>query len=336
MTHPTASLDVVAIGSAIVDVLSQSTDEFLESQGLDKGAMALIDADRADELYAAMGPGVEASGGSAANTAAGVASFGGRAGFIGKVRDDQLGDVFAHDITAIGVKYSTAPATEGLPTARCLVLVTPDAQRTMSTFLGVAGSLGVDDVDDGLVAEASVVYAEAYLWDAPPAKAALEHAYAVARAAGRTTAFTLSDAFCVDRFRDEFIALIADHVDIVFANELEICSLLQVDTFDEALAEVRTRPGTWALTRSEKGSVIVVDGDVSTVAAAPVAHVADTTGAGDLFAAGFLFGHTRGLTPAQCAQLGSLAAAEVISHIGARPEVPLTDLIPETIVAAIG
>ena len=331
----TTTHDVIAIGSAIVDVLSSSTDSFLSEQGLDKGAMALIDGDRAEILYKAMGPGTEASGGSAANTAAGVASFGGRAGFVGKVRDDQLGTVFTHDIRSIGVDFVTSPATDGFSTARCLVLVTPDAQRTMSTFLGIAGSLAPEDVDEAFVSGATVVYAEGYLWDAPPAKAAMERAYDIAKASGQRTAFTLSDPFCVGRFREEFEILIRDHVDIVFANEVEICSLLQVDTFDEALAEVVTRPGIWALTRSEKGSVIVANGETFEVSAGPVDQVVDTTGAGDLFAAGFLFGLTKGLPLTDSARLGSIAAAEIISHIGARPAVPLAGLIPEDLAAQL-
>lgn len=335
MTHPSNSLDVVAIGSAIVDVLSRSTDEFLAARDLVKGSMALIDADQADALYEAVTDAVEASGGSAANTAAGVGSFGGQVGFIGKVRDDVLGAAFTSDIRSLGVEFATTPATSGAATARCLIFVTPDAQRTMNTYLGIAGSLSVDDVDPELVARAAVVYAEGYLWDAPPAKEALEKAFAIARAAGNTTAFTLSDAFCVDRFRDEFTALIRDHVDIVFANEAEVCSLYQVDKFDEALTHVQAAGGMWALTRSERGSVVVHNGEAVAVPAAPVTEVVDTTGAGDLYAAGFLFGHTRGLAPADCARLGSLAASEVISHIGARPLVDLTGLIPDDLRTAL-
>jgi sugar/nucleoside kinase (ribokinase family) len=325
---PPADLDVVAVGNAIVDVIAHTDDAFLVRHELDKGSMRLIDTDQAGRLYEAMGPGTESSGGSAANTVAGVAALGGRAGFVGKVRDDQLGEVFAHDIKAIGVDFASPPATDGPPTARCLVLVTPDAQRTMNTYLGTAGLLTTDDIDPAFVASAQITYGEGYLWAEPGAKAALTEAFATARAAGRRTAFTLSDSFCVDANRAEFLDLLDGHVDIVFANEAEICSLFQVDSFDAALAQVRARSGTWALTRSSLGSVVVVEGVVHSVAAAHVEHVVDTTGAGDLYAAGFLFGLTHGLGFADCARLGGIAAAEIISHVGARPEVALTDLIP--------
>lgn len=318
---------VVAIGSAIVDVLVHTDDAVLVEHGLEKGSMMLVDAARSDELYAALAPGIEASGGSAANTAAGIASFGGSVGFIGRVRDDQLGDVFAHDITAIGVDYEGTPAIEGPSTARCLVMVTPDAQRTMCTYLGAAGGLGPDDVDESFVASAEVVYAEGYLWDAPPAKAALEKAYDIAHGAGRRTAFTLSDPFCVGRFREEFVDLVDRRVDLVFANESEICALFEVADFDAALVEVRARPGIWAITRSELGSVVVADGEVLTSPAQPVAELVDTTGAGDLFAAGFLYGFTHGRSLSACAALGNAAAAEVIGHLGARPEIALSGLL---------
>lgn len=333
---PPADLHVVAVGNAIVDVIAHADDDFLALHGLAKGSMTLVDTDRAHQLYDAMGPGTESSGGSAANTTAGVASFGGRAGFVGKVRDDQLGEVFAHDIRAIGVDFATPAATDGPPTARCLIVVTPDAQRTMNTYLGTAGLLTADDVDPAFVTRAAVAYGEGYLWSEPSAKEALTKAFAAARAAGRRTAFTLSDGFCVDANRSEFLALIDEHVDIVFANEVEICSLFEASSFAEALARARARSGIWALTRSELGSVVVRGGDVHEVRAAPVREVVDTTGAGDLYAAGFLFGFTRGLGLADCARLGGIAAAEVISHVGARPEVSLAGLIPADLAALLG
>ncbi len=251
--NPPAELDVVAVGNAIVDVIAHADESFLVEHELAKGSMRLIDTEQAGRLYDAMGPGSESSGGSAANTMAGVAGLGGRAGFVGKVRDDQLGEVFAHDIKAIGVEFVSPPAAEGPPTATCLILVTPDAQRTMNTYLGTAGLLTPDDIDPAFIASAEVTYGEGYLWAEPGAKAALTHAFATARAAGRRTAFTLSDAFCVDQNRAEFLELLDGHVDIVFANEAEICSLFEVDSFDAALVEVRARPGIWALTRSSQG-----------------------------------------------------------------------------------
>ena len=320
--------DVVSIGSAIVDVLAQVPEDFLTSQDLDKGSMALVDLVRSDALYDAMPSGLEASGGSAANTAAGVGSLGGTVGFIGKVRDDQLGKVFTHDIRAIGVDFDTTAATEGAATARCLVLVTPDAQRTMCTYLGAAATLEPSDVDESFVASAAVAYAEGYLWDAPSAKAALSKAFDAAHDAGRLTAFTLSDGFCVDRFRAEFIELIDERVDIIFANEVEISSLFEVDDFEEAVERAKEHPGTWAITRSEKGSVVLAEGERFDVPAVPVAELVDTTGAGDLYAAGFLYGLVRGRSLTDCARIGSVAAAEVISHVGARPLVPLTTILP--------
>lgn len=323
------TLDVVAIGSAIVDVLTQTTDEFIVDHGLTKGSMALVDSEASDELYRDLPSGVEASGGSAANTAAGIGSLGGRVGFIGKVRDDQLGGVFTHDITGIGVSYHTPPAVDGPATARCLVMVTPDAERTMCTYLGAAGTLTADDVNLEMVRGAQITYAEGYLWDAPSAKEALIGAFDAAHAAGRRTAFTLSDGFCVDRFRGEFRALIDDHVDLVFANEAELCALFELDDFDEVARRLNGHAATWAVTRGARGSVVIFDGERSDVPAEPVGGVVDTTGAGDLYAAGFLFGCTRGWSPVVCAQVGSIAAAEVISHIGARPRVSLATLLPE-------
>ncbi len=321
-----AQHDVLAIGNAVVDVLSHAGDDFLAGHGLTKGAMTLVDAAGAAALYAAMGPGVEVSGGSAANTAAGVASFGGNAAFIGKVRDDQLGDVFSHDIRAAGVSFAAAPATEGEPTGRCLILVTPDAQRTMQTFLGAGAGFGPEDVDEALVAASKVTYLEGYLWDPPRAKEAFVKAAGIAGKAGRKVALSLSDSFCVDRHRAEFLDLVNNHVHILFANEAEITSLYEVGEFDEALQRIRGHCEIAALTRGEKGSVIVSGGEVHVLDAAPAGQVVDTTGAGDLYAAGFLYGYTRGMDLAACGRLGGIAAAEIIGHFGARPETPLAEL----------
>jgi len=319
--------DVVALGSAIVDVIAHATDADLRRHDLVKGTMALIDADAAERLYAEMGPAVEVSGGSAANTVAGVASFGGRAAFVGKVRDDQLGGVFTHDIRSVGVSYATPAAVGGPATARCLVFVTPDAQRTMCTFLGAAVGLAPDDVDVDAVAAARITYLEGYLWDPPEAIDALRRAVGVAHAAHRRVAFTLSDPFCVDRHRAEFLELVERQVDVLFANEVEIMSLFETDDLDKAVDSVRGLCDVVAVTRSEQGSVVVAGGDTLVVPAALVADVVDTTGAGDLYAAGFLFGLARGMDLRRCAELGSLAAAEVISHLGARPQVPLSSLL---------
>jgi sugar/nucleoside kinase (ribokinase family) len=317
-----ATLDVVGIGNAIVDVIAHSDDAFLAQQGLNKGGMTLVDAARAEALYAIMGPGIESSGGSAGNTLAGIASLGGTGAYIGKVRDDELGDVFRHDMTAIGVRFTTAPATSGAPTARCLILVTPDAQRTMNTFLGACVDLGPEDVDAEIIAAAQVTYLEGYLFDPPRAKEAFRKAASLAHAAGRRVSLSLSDPFCVGRYRTEFRDLVANHVDILFANESEICSLYETD-FDAALAQVRGHCDIAALTRSEKGSVVVTRDHTHLIDAARVDKVVDTTGAGDLYASGFLFGLTHGHDLATCGKLGSLCAAEAISHFGARPETPL-------------
>lgn len=322
-----AAFDVLGIGNAIVDVISHADDAFLATHKLAKGGMMLIDEQQAEALYAAMGPGVEISGGSCGNTMAGVASFGGKGAYIGKVRNDQLGQVFSHDLRATGVSFATAAATDGPSTARCLILVTPDAQRTMNTYLGACTRLGPADIDTQLVASAKVTYVEGYLWDPPEAKKAVLKAFDAARAAGREVSITLSDSFCVGRYRDEFRDLVKNKVDIVFANEAEITSLYEVRTFEEAMAAVRKEARIAVLTRSEKGSVVVKGGETHAVPAAPVARVVDTTGAGDLFAAGFLFGYTQGKPLPECARLGGIAAAEVIAHVGARPEQPLRGLI---------
>jgi sugar/nucleoside kinase (ribokinase family) len=315
-----ASFDVTAIGNAIVDVLAKADDALLLTHSLPKGGMSLIDAEAADRLYALMGPGVEASGGSAANTVAGIAALGGRAAYIGKVAGDQLGDVFTHDIRAVGVTYDTPRLEGGLSTARCLIFVTPDAQRTMQTFLGATSQLGPEDVNQDYISASKVLYLEGYLWDQPRAKEAMRDAAVRAHAAGVKVSLTLSDAFCVARFRDEFLELAEHHVDILFANENEILSLYQVTNFDDALQHVRGHCEIAALTRSEKGSVIVSGDEVHVIDAVKGVKVVDTTGAGDAYAAGFLYAYTQGRDLATCGRLGGAMAAEVISHYGARAE----------------
>ena len=324
-----STFDVVGIGNAIVDVLAHTDDAFLVKNVLAKGAMTLIDAVQAETLYEAMGPGIEISGGSAANTMAGFASLGGRGAFFGKVKDDQLGQVFRHDIRAAGVAYDTPPAADGPPTARCLIFVTPDAQRTMQTFLGASVALGPEDVDPRVVQAAQVTYLEGYLWDPPRAKEAFLKAADLAHKAGRKVALTLSDPFCVERHRAEFHRLVDGHVDILFANEIEIMSLYEVKSFDQALQAVRGRCEIAALTRSEKGSVLVRGDEVHVIDPERVSKVVDTTGAGDLYAAGVLYGLTHGKDLAAAGRMGSIAAAEAISHMGARPETPLADLVKQ-------
>ncbi|MFK8253609.1 adenosine kinase [Ancylobacter terrae] len=327
---PDTRLDVLAFGNAIVDVLARADDDFLAGHAMPKGSMTLIDEARAEGVYAAMGPGVEISGGSAANTAAGVASLGGRAGFVGKVKDDTLGAIFGHDIRAAGVAFDTPAASTGPATARCLILVTPDGERTMNTYLGAAQDLSPEDVDPAVVAGAAVTYLEGYLWDPPAAKRAFLKAADIARAAGRTVALTLSDAFCVDRYRAEFLALMRNGtVDLVFANEAELKSLYETGDFDTALAALRRDVARAVVTRSEKGALSVAGNALVEVPAFPVERVVDTTGAGDLFAAGYLHGHARGLSPEDSLRLGALAAAEIISHMGARPERELKALAQE-------
>jgi sugar/nucleoside kinase (ribokinase family) len=319
--------DVVGIGNAIVDVIARCDDGFLARHGCIKGSMQLVDADAVSRLYGDMGPAVEISGGSVANTMVGVASFGGRAGFIGKTAADQFGQVFGHDIRSAGVTFNTPPVAKGSePTGRCLVLVTPDGQRTMNTFLGVSPQLGGGEVDAELIASARIVYLEGYLFDRPEAKAAFRQAAAIASRAKRQVALSLSDPFCVDRHRGEFLELIRASVDILFANEAEITSLYQTRSFEEAARRAQADTRLAALTRSEKGSVILGAGKSLVVPAAPVAKVVDTTGAGDLYAAGFLYGIAAGRNLEVAGRLGSLAAAEIISHIGARPEKSLRDL----------
>jgi sugar/nucleoside kinase (ribokinase family) len=319
-------LDLVGIGNAIVDVIARADDRFLTSEGLAKGAMTLIDEARGEALYARMGAGTESSGGSAANTIAGFASFGGKAGFIGKVRADQLGQVFRHDIESLGVAYRTPAAVDGPSTARCLIMVTPDAQRTMATYLGISTALGPEDLDRAAIADAAIVYLEGYLWDPPQAKAAFVEAAKLAHDSGGQVALSLSDVFCIERHRADFRSLVEGHVDILFANEAELMALTQLASFDEAVAAIRGKCKVAAVTRSEHGSVVLAGSAMVKVAAEPVDKVVDTTGAGDLYAAGFLFGLTRGLDLEGCGRLGSLAAAEVIAHVGARPQISLKAL----------
>ncbi len=321
-------IDVVAIGNALVDVLSHETDEFVSAQGMVKGTMALIDTERAESLYAAMSPAVEMSGGSAANTVAGLASLGSRAAFIGRVRDDQLGAVYRHDLRAAGVQFDTPSATDGMPSGRCLVVVTPDAERTLNTYLGASSELGEAEVDPELIASAAVTYLEGYLWDSPVAQVAYRVAADYAHDAGQRVALTLSDRFAVERHRETFLELVEHSVDILFANEAEICALYQVDDFDAAVAHVTGHCELAVLTRSEQGSVIIRGEEVHVVAAHPIpgGKLVDTTGAGDLYAAGFLHGFTRGYDLELCGRLGALAAAEVISHLGPRPETSLAQL----------
>jgi sugar/nucleoside kinase (ribokinase family) len=324
-------LDVLAIGNAIVDVISAADDAFLEREGLDKGSMRLIDAAEATRLYEHMGPAREISGGSAGNTAAGVAMLGGRAGFVGQVADDQLGEVYAHDIRSVGVEFTT-PARPGdeMPTARSLVLVTPDAQRTMNTFLGAAQHLETDALDEAQVQGAAILYLEGYLWDPETPRAAMERAIDLARQAGRKVAFTLSDSFCIERHRDGFNRLIdSGRIDILFANEVEIVSLTGESSFDAAVAKTAARVPLLVVTRSEKGALAVEAGRRVEVPAEPVDEIVDTTGAGDLFAAGFLTGLAQGRSLEHSLRMGAIAAAEVISHYGARPEADLAALVAE-------
>ena len=322
--------DVLGIGNAIVDVIARADDDFLVRHAMRKGTMSLIAEEQAEHIYESMGPAVEISGGSAANTIVGVAGFGARAAFIGKVRDDTLGRVFVHDIRAAGVAFDTPPAAGGASTARCYIMVTPDGERTMNTFLGAAQDLGVDDIHAEMIASAAITYLEGYLWDPQNAKDAFLQAAAIAHDARRQVALTLSDAFCVDRWRDEFLDLIrSGTVDILFANEAELHSLYQTADFATALEAVRQDAALAVVTRSEKGCVVVTRGKTQEVPAFPVERVVDTTGAGDLFAAGFLFGLARERDHVTAARLGALAAAEVIQHLGARPEKSLKGLAQE-------
>lgn len=321
------TLDVVAIGNAIVDVISQEDDAFIASHALTKGGMQLIDTAQAEQLYADMSTGREISGGSAANTLAGLAALGSKCGFIGQVADDQLGKIFTHDVRALGIRYETALAADGPPTARCLIMVTPDAQRTMNTFLGASQFLPAAALDLDMIRSARILYLEGYLWDPEQPRAAMRDAISASKDAGGEIAFTLSDAFVIERHRDDFIALIDQGmIDILFSNETEICSLAQTQDCEAAIATFAAKVPTLIVTRGEEGAIAIQDGMRYEVAAAPVARVVDTTGAGDLFAAGFLAGYVRGKEPSACLELGAIAAAEVIAHYGARPEADLREL----------
>jgi sugar/nucleoside kinase (ribokinase family) len=320
-------IDVVGIGNAIVDILAHCDDAFIDRMGLNKGAMTLIDAGRAEELYQAMGPAIEISGGCAANTVVGVASLGGKAAFIGKVGNDQLGGIFRHDVRSAGVHYDIAPATTTTPTARSMILVTPDAERTMNTHLGACHELTPDDIAPHLIQRARVTYLEGYLWDPPLAKEAFLKAARIAHDAGQEVALSLSDSFCVQRYLAEFQDLVRNHVDILFANIGEITALWETEDWHEAARITQQHCDLAALTRSELGSVIVTPDEMIEIPAWPVDHIVDLTGAGDLYASGFLYGYTHGRDFAACGRIASLAAGEIISHIGARPETPLAELV---------
>jgi sugar/nucleoside kinase (ribokinase family) len=323
---PAHKYDVLTIGNAIVDVIAKVDEDFVARENLVKGSMNLIEEARAEELYSKMGPATEHSGGSAGNTAAGVASFGSKAAYFGKVKQDQLGAIFRHDMEAIGVSFNSKAATEGPATARSFILVTPDGERTMNTYLGACVNLTTADIDPAVVAQTRVTYMEGYLFDKPEAKAAFRKAAKIAREAGQLTSITLSDSFCVERHRSDFLDLIRNDIDIVFANESEITSLYQTQNFSGAADAIRRDCPMAVLTRSAKGSVVIKGDETIEVHAQPVSAVIDVTGAGDLYAAGFLHGFTHKLGLARCAELGGLAAAEVISHVGPRPDVSLREL----------
>ncbi|MBJ7461899.1 MAG: adenosine kinase [Ilumatobacteraceae bacterium] len=322
------SYDVVGLGNALVDVIAQTDDTFLEQQQLAKGSMALVDTDRAVSLYEALQGGIEMSGGSAANTMCGIASFGGRAAFIGKVAQDALGDTFSKDMQAVGVDFKRPASGSSVPTGRCIIAVTPDAQRTMNTFLGISSLLTPADLDAAAIAAGAVLYLEGYLYDQPEAKVAFRAAAEIAHQHNRQVSLTLSDSFCVDRHRADFRALISDKIDILFGNEAELLALYETDTFEFAVTQLRQDCVVAAITRGELGSVVVTKDGVVEVAAQPVDQVVDTTGAGDLYAAGFLYGYTRGMDLHTCATLGHIASAEVISHVGPRPQIALSSLLP--------
>lgn len=331
---PQTTYGLVAIGNALVDVLATSSEEFIAGQfekyGMAKGSMNLINAERALQLYNDMGPATEMSGGSAGNTMACFASFGGKGAYIGKVGNDQLGEIFRHDMKAMGAAHTTAAALEsGTHTGRCMILITPDGQRTMNTFLGAAVELSPADIDEAMIAAAAVTYMEGYLFDPPLAMEAFYKAAKIAHKAGRKVSLTLSDSFCVGRHRKAFQELVEGHIDILFANEDEIKSLYETNTFEEAVSIVKSKCDIAAITRSEKGSIILHGDSITEIKAEPVSKVVDTTGAGDAYAAGFLFGYTEGMSMAQCGQLGSIAAAEIISHVGPRPQALLADMIPK-------
>ena len=325
MTDP--RLDVLCIGNAIVDVIADASDEFLDAEGLTKGTMRLIDAEEAERLYSHMGPAHQVSGGSAGNTAAGVAALGGRSGFIGQVAPDQLGEFYRHNLTSTGVEFTTAAADVGAPTARSMILVTPDGHRTMNTFLGAAQHLPASALDEAQIGAAAILYLEGYLWDPETPRQAMVRAIEVAHEAGRKVAFTLSDMFCVDRHRDGFNQLLDDkRIDILFANQAEVEALAGVPHLEDAVSAVKGRVETLVVTRSEAGALATRGGDRADVPAEPIDRLVDTTGAGDRFAAGFLLGEARGLGLERSLKLGAIAAAEVIQHYGARPEADLRAL----------
>jgi sugar/nucleoside kinase (ribokinase family) len=318
-----ARFDALTIGNAIVDIIARCSDDFLARNGIIKAAMNLIDGERAERLYSAMGARIETSGGSAGNTAAGVAGFGGKAAYIGKVADDPLGAVYDADIRAQGVHFSTAPLIGGAPTARSMIFVTPDGERSMNTYLGACVELGPEDIDEAVVSSAAITYFEGYLWDPPRAKEAIRKAAGIAHAHGRKTAITLSDSFCVNRYRDEFLDLIQSKtVDIVFANEDELKALYEVE-FEQAVTAISRDCALAAVTRSEKGAIVIEGDKVTNVAAERIVQLVDATGAGDAFAAGFLFGHARGFDGWRSAKLGIMAATHVIQKIGPRADVSL-------------
>lgn len=326
-TSEGATFHVVGIGNALVDVITHADEEFLTEYELVKGSMTLVETDRALELYQAIGTKVEMSGGSAANTVCGVASLGGNAAYVGKVSNDDLGTTFGHDLRAVGVRFAPGGRDNEVPTGRCVIVVTPDAERTMNTFLGASSLLTPDDVDFDLIANAEVLYMEGYLFDRGDAKAAFRAAAVHAHRYGRMVSLTLSDSFCVERHRDDFRRLLTDEVDILFGNAEELVSLYEADTFAEAVTAVRADCPIAVVTMGERGSLVITPSEVIESSAHPVSHVVDTTGAGDLFAAGFLFAYTRGDDLAECARIGGIAAAEVIAHVGPRPLVELRTLL---------
>ncbi len=321
------NFDVLGIGNAIVDILSFSDDKFLTENGFAKGSMTLVDENVAKEFYAKLGQTTECSGGSVANSLAGLASLGAKTAFIGKVRNDQLGAIFTHDLHAVGVYFDSKPATNGPATAHCMICVTPDAQRTMVTYLGACGTVSENDKDDALIQRSNILYIEGYLWDAEAAKAAIRSSIATAKKYDKRVAFTLSDTFCVDRHRKEFLQLIENDIDILFANEAEIKSLYETDDFDTAIAKIRGKVAIAAVTRSEKGSIVVTIEEITTAPTQPVHNLVDTTGAGDLYASGFLFGMSRGWDMLSCAQLGNKCAGQIITQLGARSQKKLDALV---------
>ncbi len=327
--HPPRALDVIGIGNAIVDVLVQTDERFLGDHGLTKGTMALVDEEQAEGLYASVGPGLETSGGSAANTLAGIAQLGGRAAFIGRVRDDQLGAIFSHDIRSVGARFETPAAVSGPSTARCLILVTPDAQRTMCTYLGASVGLDPGDLDLDLVRQAGILYLEGYLWDSEPAKRAFIAAAEAIRSCGGQVALSLSDAFCVERHRESFLDLVDGHVDVLFANEMEITALYHAESFEQAAERVRGRCRIAALTRSERGSLVLAGDEALVIPPVVLGDLVDTTGAGDLYAAGFLHALSRGEPLERCGRLGSLCAGLVVTQLGPRPRGSLQQLVAE-------